>query len=225
MSVWTVFPSAAPVGQARLCVSTWQALGYRVAIAAEDNRTLGADWALQQAEYPGYAASVNRMAHHILANDPECQIVVAAADDLFPETRFSVDQIAAEFIEHFGGTLGVCQPCGDPWTLGTSDIPQARRVAGSPWMGREWCRRANQGNGPLWAEFYHCFEDNFLAETAEKLGLMWWREDLRQPHHHFMRFGNAVPEHAKHAYAKFAEDQELFLRLKAEGFPGSELAP
>lgn len=225
MTVWVLIPSAASHGQARVCVTSWQASGYKVAILAEDGRTLGADWACQQDRYPGYAASVNKLARTVLENDLWCRVVVAAGDDMFPDPKRHADEITHEFISHFGGCLGVMQPCGDPWRLGTSEVPQARRVAGSPWLGREWCRRANMGKGPLWEGYYHCFEDNHLAETAERLGLMWWNENVSQRHEHFLRHGRPVPAHAKHAYDRFAEDQATFERLKAEGFPGSELLP
>ena len=52
-------------------MSVWKARGYRVAIACEDDRTVGADWVLPQAEYPGYANSVNRLIKAILEFDPD----------------------------------------------------------------------------------------------------------------------------------------------------------
>ena len=225
MSVWVAFPSAAPLGQAALCVRMWQTQGYKVAIAAEDGRTCAADWVWRQATYSGYASAVNLLAKTIMANDGACDWIVAAGDDMFPDPRLRADEIAAQCTEHFNGTLGVMQPWGDSWALPTSEIPQARRVAGSPWLGREWCERANMGRGPLWPEFYHCWADNFLAETAEAMGLLWWREDLSHRHEHYLRHGRPAPEHARHAYDRFDDDQELFVRLKASGFPGSELLP
>ena len=166
MSVWMAMPSAAPVGQAKLCVTVWQSMGYRVAIAVEDQRTLGADWVLLQPTYPGYANSVNRLATIILKNDPECVAIVAAGDDMLPDPSRKADEIADSLIARFGSTLFVLQPTGDRWALEEGKPPQSERVAGSPWLGREWCRRANMGRGPLWPEFFHTWADNFLAETC-----------------------------------------------------------
>ncbi len=92
-------------------------------------------------------------------------------------------------------TFGVMQPTGDRW----GDTPQSRqqygenrgayidRVAGSPWIGREFCLRVNGGNGPLWPGFYHMFVDQALQEMTESIGVFWQRRDLTHHHQHALR--------------------------------------
>jgi hypothetical protein len=131
------------------------------------------------------------------------------------------------------------QPSGDRW----GDTPAARkqygehrgayldRIAGSPWMGREWVKRAYQGNGPMFAGYRHMYADEELKEVAEKLGVYWARRDIIQLHQHwgrkpgdefadiadcpdFLRPVN-TPQH-------WHESQRLFVERKAAGWPGSE---
>jgi len=133
-------------------------------------------------------------------------------------------------------TFGVMQPTGDRW--GSTDpwaqkLPPNRRayidrVCGSPWMGREFCRRMYGGAGPLFPGYRHMFVDEELQAVAEKLGVLWQRPDLTHRHNHWGRgpnvqtsdcpeFLRAVsgPEHWKEASA-------LFQSRKAAGFPGHE---
>lgn len=155
-------------------------------------------------------------------------------------------------------TFGVMQPTGDRW----GECPDAHdfkarphqphvctcgrgrdcdqhlkgayidRVAGSPWIGREFARRINQGKGPLWPEYFHMFEDQELMEVATKLGVFWQRRDIVQHHQHWGRpkpgqkYGQAENMPAFLQKANSGEmwklSRELFESRKARGFPGSE---
>ncbi len=140
---------------------------------------------------------------------------------------------------HAAETFGVMQPTGDRW----GDDHQSRlmygehrgayidRIAGSPWMGREWCKRAYQGNGPMWGGYKHMYADEDLKEVAEKFGVYWARRDLIQLHRHWGRKPAAefatmldcpdfmqpynTPQH-------WHESKKLFDERKAAGWPGSE---
>lgn len=124
-------------------------------------------------------------------------------------------------------TFGVMQPTGDDW----SDFHEGKRsriierIAGSPWMGREFCLRMNGGQGPLWPEYTHCFEDEELQLVAQKLGVFWQRPDLTHFHHHWMRAEHpSVPPHLREATSKahWNKFKALFEQRKAAGFPGHE---
>lgn len=136
-----------------------------------------------------------------------------------------------------GATFGVMQPTGDRW--GDSDLSRAHhgndrgayidRICGSAWLGREFCKRVNQGRGPLWPEYFHMFVDEELQAVAEKLGILWQRPDLTQIHHHWGRKPGAsresIPDFLKAVNKKEHWDKykALFLERQAAGFPGSEL--
>lgn len=123
-------------------------------------------------------------------------------------------------------TFGVCQPTGDRFSEGSID-----RICGSPWLGRSFCERINQGRGPFWPEYTHCFGDEELWNVATKLGILWQRRDLTHYHHHFTRVPGkdigqvtAPPPHLVEATsaAHWVKYKALFAKRKAAGFPGSE---
>jgi hypothetical protein len=118
--VYHAFPTACPIPQALACIEAWRDMGYGTAIIIlneEERKKLPANIVLlhKNNQYPGFARSVNRIARWTLNNDLECQIIVTGGDDVYPDKTKRADEIAGEFIEHFGGTLGVMQPHGDEW--------------------------------------------------------------------------------------------------------------
>ena len=254
MSVWFAIPSARPEAEVLPIIECWQNFGYKVALVRDELLPNGiADYQVSFKPYLGYAVSVNHLAKEILKRDPHCQWVCTGGDDTLPDPNKTADEIAFECGRHFGelhqeyrmepivhggtnqtarsgearmpwSTFGVMQPTGDRFAQGSID-----RIAGSPWMGREWCLRANGGAGPLWPEFTHCFVDECLQRTAQKLGVFWQRRDLIHMHMHFMRQSEdinspatrtAIPPHLVrwNSRAHWDEMQAIFKRLEAQDF-------
>jgi hypothetical protein len=103
------------------------------------------------------------------------------------------------------------------------------RVAGSPWIGREFARRMYGGNGPYWPKYTHQFVDEELQEVAIKMGCFWQRRDLIHLHEHWGREqmqegGYRVPPHLLEANSPqhWRKYKQLFESRKAAGFPGHE---
>ncbi|MGC2151716.1 MAG: hypothetical protein WA618_06710 [Terriglobales bacterium] len=255
MSVWFVIPSARPPEEAEKCLAKWLAQGYKVAIQRDiDAQTSPAGWMRGSGGYPdwegiyaaatfpvefrpysGYAESVNFLVKQIMEYDSSAMWFVTGGDDTDPDPNHTADEIAQECLDHFQkGTFGVMQPTGDRYAfdraLGSCAID---RVAGSPWMGREWCARINQGRGPLWSEYTHMFVDEELQAVAIKYGVFWQRPDLIHLHHHYMRQSDALDSKAIHRDAPahlvevnstdhWQKYKKIFEARKAAGFPGSE---
>jgi hypothetical protein len=216
-------------------------------------------------QYLGWARSVNLLVASIMAYDPAAEWIVTGGDDYLPDQTKRADEIASELTELFGGTLGVMQPTGDRWSEGrcttcngtgrllnlsgrpvggnhacpdcngTGTSAVIDRICGSPWMGREFCRRMYHGAGPLYNGFYHNFADEHLQCVARKLGILWQRRDLIHRHEHWARqqaktdkhtgLGGDVrnmPEWAAKINDPSSSDWErskaLFAKLKAGGF-------
>lgn len=120
---------------------------------------------------------------------------------------------------NYWATFGVMQPTGDPWSDSMGRIIE--RIAGSPWLGREWCRRANGGRGPLWPEFRHMFVDEFLQAQAQHLGVFVQRPDLIHFHDHAQRDQiSEAPAHMAqwNSQEHWRESKAIFDRLKAGNF-------
>ena len=230
MSVYYCIPSIRPGGGT---LPKWREAGYKLAVLRQGD-PIGADIEIPTGEYLGWAKSVNILAKRVLAEDPECQWIVSGGDDYLPDPNHTPEEIARECSMHFGGTFGVMQATADRW--GDDSTARARwgedrgamidRIAGSPWMGREWCQRAYQGRGPMPEQYFHIFGDEQLQCVAEKLGVFWQRRDLLQHHAHALRKPHARadewPEFLKPIQAMWAQEQARFDADKAAGFPGSE---
>jgi hypothetical protein len=218
MKVYHAIASARPVEQARECFSAWRDMGYGVA-SIRDQADLDLDFLLTLPEWRGVWTATNTLAAHVLEQDPECQVVVAAGDDVWPDHTKRADEIAGEFVEHFHGTLGVMQP--GPLNIDATH----KRLCWSPWLGREWCRRAFCGVGPTEPRFFHYFGDAYLQLVAERLGLLWECRHLAHDHRNWKVLKSGRPLHLLEAANRWGRDKYLFNRLVAEGFPGAGLAP
>lgn len=239
MSVWLCIPSARPVAEVNACMDKWRDMGYKIALW-RDSRDGGLPEfdAMIVDKYQGYARAVNELSKLVL-EDPTCDWIVCAGDDTAPDPTKRANEIAAECTEYFARkyrtaerachrpeTFGVMQPTGDPWSDHQGRIIE--RIAGSPWLGREWCRRAYGGHGPLWPEYTHCFADEELQLVAQKFGVFWQRPDLTHMHSNWARergMAEDMPAFLAEANSPqhWAKYSALFNQRKAAGFPGSEL--
>jgi hypothetical protein len=208
-----------------------------------------ADIVMGGATYPGYAVAVNSLVRVTMQAEPDPEWFIIAGDDVYPDPNHTAEEIAAQCREHFNdfacgcevtcnnghcGTFGVMQPTGDRWGENPNHArPDMRsayidRIAGSAWYGREYCKRVNQGRGPLWPEYQHMFVDEEARAVAVRLGVYWERRDLTQLHMHPGRAKNytvdMIPEHLKKwaSADHWKEAEQIFFRRRREGFPGSE---
>ncbi len=204
--------------------------------------------------YPGYARAVNALIKEILKEDSDAEWFVCAGDDTLPDPNHSAEDIARECSEYFAGrgpaervdaktvsmsveqfersrTFGVMQPTGDR-DFGDAQGPYIDRVAGSPWIGREFARRMYQGNGPYWPEYFHMGVDEEIQAVAIKYGVFWQRPDLVHYHGHWGRpkkgekMGQAerMPEFLARANSpeEWKKYKAIFAARQEAGFPGSE---
>lgn len=201
---WIAVPSGRPVAEAAATYLRWVARGYTSLALFRDEqdglpeilKASGATVLTLVGKYPGYAPALNYLSKAVLSQDKSAEWLVAANDDTLPDPDNEPSTICSSLTQHFGGTFGVCQPTGCRWAGGSIDD-----IAGSPWMGREWCRRAHAGQGPMCPVFFHMEVDVALLWAAEREGVYLRRKDLTHRHEHFCRsgeevtWGNAVPPH------------------------------
>ena len=238
-AVWIAVPSARPVDQVENWAEAWHERGYKVAVyrdTFDDVRHFVDLCITKWAKYPGYAQVTNELVRQVLVGvDQECQWVVLGGDDVFPDPNHDAETIARQCTEYFSclprltnialepeaySTFGVMQPTGHRW--GDSQGAYIDRIAGSPWVGKEWCLRAHQGQGPLHPGFEHMHGDEALRGIAVKLGVYWERRELIHFHQHWGIQGRAedMPEFLKkwNTPEHWRESRALLDRLKAEDF-------
>jgi hypothetical protein len=231
--VWLTIPSARPVAELEPVLEAWRDQGYGIALLRQGEwPCVNADMLIMKTEeYKGWATSINILAKRVL-EDPEVRWVIGGGDDTFPDPRVRANLIAEECESHFAGmtrwpiqwrdTFGVMQPCGDDWADAKGRIIE--RFAGSPWMGREWCLRAYQGNGPMWP-YPHNWADEELQCVAQKLGVFWQRHDVVHRHDHWARGGRMrrrPPAYMGLIAADYEISKPIFEQRKAAGWPGAE---
>ena len=248
MSVWYCIPSKRPLAEANACLDAWREQGFRTAVMREkSDGTVAEDrhWQQDVSTYQGWARSVNMLIANIMAFDPIAEWYVTGGDDYWPDLNHTADEIARECSDHFRNvniertgetievhpTFGVMQPTGDRWgDHGDGKGAVIDRIAGSPWMGREFCRRMYHGAGPLYNGYQHNFADQELQEVAQKLGVFWQRRDLIHEHRHVARtdpnWDLKAPQwklNINHpAHSDWDKSKALFAARKAAGFPGHE---
>lgn len=225
MSVWFCIPSARPAAEAVSVLNEWKKAGYKIALLRQGENIHGADLSIPADKYLGWARSINVLAAEVLRVDPAANWIVSGGDDTLPDTNHP-EHIAADCFQHFNGTFGVMQPTGDRWAGGSID-----RICGSPWLGREFCKRMYGGRGPMYQEYMHMFGDEELHYVASKLGVLWQRRDLSHLHKHYFRtdkdgvnYSAKIPAHMVEWNGRrhWTESQGLFQARKFAGFPGHE---
>ncbi len=251
MSVWFCIPSIRPGGGT---IPLWRKRGYKVAVLRQ-GEPIDCEVQIPTGEYRGWAPSVNLLAKFVIEHDKTAEWIVTGGDDYEPEMNCAAEEIGQQCMAHFADewaaqrgsrpfgvtvcTYGVMQPTGDRW----GDTPASRkqygenrgayidRIAGSPWFGREWVRRAYGGNGPMYEGYRHMYADEELKEVAEKLGVYWPRRDLIQLHNHWGREpGDKFGDFSKcpdfllpvNTHEHWFTSQDMFNERKALGWPGHE---
>jgi len=217
MSVWFAIPSAC-YSQAKINLPKWKAKGYKVAVYLTTGKPYGkinADL-IQTGAYFGWPKTSNLIAKFVIKTIPDCTIVIAGGDDMFPlPTDPDAGIIEKQFIQHFKGTMGVMQPTGDLWMNRV-----AERICGSPWLGKQFIRVAYKGMGPFWPEYNHFYADEELKVVTAKSKLLWQREDLTHYHNHWTRNHQQSPIHMEQAQQSWETDGQLFVARRKLHWPG-----
>lgn len=215
----------------QVCIDAWRGMGYRVAIWRDIGDVPVKADLVAWGQYQGYAKANNHLAREVMRADNAAQWLVFGGDDIWPDATKRADEIAAECTAHFDGTFGAVQFTGDRWgedptlpNLHPMRTAYIDRVCGSPWLGREWCQRANQGAGPFHPAFAHMFVDEFLQRSAQRLGVLWQRPDLKQEHKHWQREKRNMPAYLQRANspAHWKESKAIFDALAADDFAAGD---
>jgi len=222
VSVYYAIPSKMQPADAEQCLSKWRQQGYLLAIWRDTgDLPVDADLLLT-GKYEGYHHAVNALCREILNRHPDAEWIVTGGDDMTPDPAKPAPLIAAECTEYFRGTFGIMQPTGDRWGEDASGLALADRICGSPWMGREFCRRMYAGRGPFSEAYYHCYGDEEMLDVARAMGILWQRRELTHYHYRFDREGKPMPSYLERGHQEINRTARIFAERKAAGFPGHQ---
>jgi hypothetical protein len=215
LEVWYVIPSANPPRAAQ-CLNLWKSKGYHTAVALDAGMPpIAADRVSFVNPYPGYFTAVNQMAKTILETT-DADIIVTGGDDMYPDLRFTAQEIGVNLFDKYPDGYAVMQPIGD------KAIPGVENICGSPWIGRAYCEQSYGGSGPFWPGYYAFFGDEEMKVVAEAEGVLWQRDDLSQVHNHWARPGGpAKTRYQVNNDRHWNSDKTTFLQRKQQGFPGA----
>jgi|TARA_Y100000034_G_scaffold130547_1_gene189260 hypothetical protein len=216
--VWVCFPSVM-LEKAKKAASRWREKGYRVGVYVQDSAFIESDidWVGVGMDYQGYWWACDRIVRAVESQGAE--IFILAADDMDPDPNHTAEEIAAEYLERFPDGFGVMQPCGDRQGMDSTGKPAAARICGSPWFGKGWVEKAFGGEYVVPTEFFHFYGDEVLKEVAERLGVLWMRDDLIQDHQHWA-FGRQRKEKYQEDNSRnhWQEDKNRFMTSQKDGF-------
>lgn len=226
MTPWLILPSANP-SKAIDTLPSWKKQGWAIAVLL-DHGTIDiepyfiCDKVMYANPYRGYPAAIQQLIEGL----PDVQCFLAAGDDMFAPDNIMAGELADLFFERFPDGCGVLQCTGDPWAPDAYGTPAAARICGSPMFGREYARRANQGRGVFWPEYWHFFADEEMKNVTERQGILMQAPRFQIYHDHWHRDKRRRrPGHMAVARDSWAKDKATFETRKAAGFPGSELLP
>ena len=222
LDVRVLMPVAKP-DRAQAAAKLWLDAGYGL-VFYQDDKTLPfvehARVSTIVGPYGGFWRAINIMAQFAL--DDNAAVCLYAGDDHEPDPKKSAHEIGEEYLQRFANGFGVMQPSGDKQGADESGRSAAQRIAGSPWFGRDWIKRAYGGNGPVDGRYHSFYADESLYEVARKLGVYWMRDDLCQLHKHWSwGHTNRQPYHEKNQ-RHWLSDKAIFDDSKLKSFPEGE---
>ena len=216
LNVYVLIPTALKSHHIEPIFAQWKAKGYKLGLFVDPGSDHPCDL-LIRAAYPGVWNAWNALARAAVACGAD--VCVLVGDDMEPDPNHTAQEIGQAYLNRFPLGDGILQPCGDLQGTDDSGRPAAARICGSPIMGREWIKRAYQGNGPVDGRYNAFYADESLKHVAEKLGKLWMEPTLSHRHLHWS--WHHLPRQAYHErnQKRWLEDKKLFETSLAAGFP------
>lgn len=233
LNVYALCPVKLPE-RAKAVAQKWKDMGYRMVFFQDYGTKPFTEELTICGAYNGYWRAMNSLADKLVAQTAithRPDAVVFMGDDMEPDPTKTAEAICREYLKRFPTGLGVMQPCGDQQGMDVDPnhpelgrIPAAARICGSAWFGREWIQRSYNGRGPTDDRYYHFYADESLKQVAEKLGVLWMRDDLTQMHKHWSWGHTERQDYHKQTSSTWWEiDKAIYMASKAAGFPEGRL--
>jgi hypothetical protein len=194
----------------------WKAKGYKLGLFVDPGQDAACDLIIRS-KYPGVWNAWNALAKAAVSCGADC--VVLAGDDMEPDPNHTAQEIGQAYLQRFPHGEGIMQPCGDPQGIDDSGRPAAARICGSPWMGKEWIKRAYQGNGPVDGRYWAFYADESLYHVAGNLDKLWMEPSLSHFHRHWSWHHLPRQPYHERNQTKWSADKRMFEESLTAGFP------
>lgn len=197
------------------CFAAWRSMGWDCYAAVEGDADIAnATGVIRQDEYPGWGESFNRLAREVAGR---YDWLATGGDDCFPDLRHDAKTIGFKLSTHFGGTMGVCQATFDRWAWDKHG--NVSPICFAPFIGAEFARRWNGGNGAFWPGYFQWWGDRELYEVAKGARLLIERPDWHIEHRHVAKVGAPSPHYKVSKHHRWQADADLFASRSSAGFP------
>jgi len=210
----------------------WRSKGYSLGLYVDPGCDHPCDLLIRGA-YPGVWNAWNALARAAVASGAD--VCVLAGDDMECDPNHSAEEVGRIYWERYPTGDGVLQPTGDNQGIDDSGRPAAARICGSPIIGREWIKRAYQGNGPVDGRYNAFYADESLWHVSGKLGKRWMEPSLSHFHYHWSwgwhftkgMYAKAYGNLGRQSYHErnqvgWLNDKRLFEEDVKNNFAGSE---
>lgn len=209
MKIFVAFPSYDGKA-AQETAGRWLAMGYQPLVIMNKESVIPNIPAIviKVEAYEGYYRSMNWACHHLF-KERRADIVICAGDRIHPPPHARGHEIATTVAAKFQSGFGIMQPVKGR-VLGLNRLD-------APWICRRFYLETYGGEGPFWPRYFQFFGGDELAMVAQKLGCVWYRDDVAQPtlpkKLDFIR-GHNVKEYTEN-------DRAEFDRRSLAEFPGA----
>lgn len=243
MLIFVAWPTA-NVALSNECAKVWMGAGYKVAVATDLPRTAirgikASVPPLMIKEWKGYYGAVNALAFE-LVKDFRADVVIAGSDMILPCTDLRPAALGTAFAQRFPNEgMGVMLPVADSWVpeqsggMAHKGMGYARKMHATPisrdrcegaWLGRRFIRESLAWGGPFHEGYTQYFGDCELHDVAEKMGLLFKLETVRQQRIHWSRSGGPpIRDYQAKAFdACYEKDYALWRARRYRGYPGSK---
>lgn len=224
----------------------WARMGWQVAVAIDADLP---EWAvtpdkivshvppLLVREWGGYYSAVSYMARALCLSH-KADIVVAGADNIYPDPQAKAVVVGAAFATKFPNGFGVLQPIRDAYSVSRRGdsardympgrsmhaTPPTTERCESPVLGRAWILDMYQGKGPYSEKYRQYFGDVELHDVAQKMGVLWKNPQILHRRDHWARPGGGdMQPHQRANFDRWYEkDYAMYRARRHREFPESE---
>ena len=180
--MWVVMPTAKPNIE---YLQKWRDKGYEIGLFLDRGVSVLGDFVpdlLAQGTWTTTPDAWNLLVDMVFRQCKDEKCVLLAADDVYPDSDHTSEDVEADFLKRFPDAFGVVKHTGDSFG--------AQRAIQHPLIGREW---RNRFGFAMPTGYYHYCTDCELFELANALDCYQENSDVVFYHDHYLKNNEECP--------------------------------